>query len=94
MLLILLSLSFCITCLFYLTGKAKGVLFEDDGDGYGFTEGQYLLTQYEAELQMSEVTVRVSKSEGLWKRPKRCLIVKILLGGGAAVCLLSLRNIH
>ncbi|XP_006432805.2 lysosomal alpha-glucosidase [Citrus clementina] len=66
-------------------GKAKGVLFEDDGDGYGFTEGQYLLTQYEAELQMSEVTVRVSKSEGLWKRPKRCLIVKILLGGGAAI---------
>ncbi|KAK9215058.1 hypothetical protein WN944_007061 [Citrus x changshan-huyou] len=77
--------SFCITCLFYLTGKAKGVLFEDDGDGYGFTEGQYLLTHYEAELQMSEVTIRVSKSEGLWKRPKRRLIVKILLGGGAVI---------
>ncbi|KAL9447789.1 hypothetical protein AB3S75_015295 [Citrus x aurantiifolia] len=66
-------------------GKAKGVLFEDDGDGYGFTEGQYLLTHYEAELQMSEVTIRVSKSEGLWKRPKRRLIVKILLGGGAVI---------
>ncbi|GAY56617.1 hypothetical protein CUMW_173290 [Citrus unshiu] len=66
-------------------GKAKGVLFEDDGDGYGFTEGQYLLTNYDAELQMSEVTIRVSKSEGLWKRPKRRLIVKILLGGGAAI---------
>ncbi|KAK9195343.1 hypothetical protein WN943_003464 [Citrus x changshan-huyou] len=66
-------------------GKAKGVLFEDDGDGYGFTEGQYLLTHNEAELQMSDVTIRVSKSEGLWKRPKRRLIVKILLGGGAVI---------
>lgn len=66
-------------------GQAKGVLFEDDGDGYGFIEGQYLLTHYEAELQMSKVTIRVSKSEGLWKRPKRRLIVKILLGGGAVI---------
>uniref|UniRef100_A0A2N9EDB9 DUF5110 domain-containing protein n=1 Tax=Fagus sylvatica TaxID=28930 RepID=A0A2N9EDB9_FAGSY len=64
-------------------GKAEGSLFEDDGDGYEFTKGGYLLTRYVAELQSSVVTVRVSKTEGLWKRPKRRLHVQLLLGGGA-----------
>ncbi|KAL5550807.1 hypothetical protein UlMin_000983 [Ulmus minor] len=64
-------------------GKAKGILYEDDGDGYGFTEGQFLLTHYVAELQSSIVTVRVTKSEGSWKRPNRRLHVQLLLGEGA-----------
>ncbi|GLT68717.1 hypothetical protein SLA2020_409230 [Shorea laevis] len=64
-------------------GKAEGVLFEDVGDGYEFTRGEYLLTHYVAELRSSVVTVRVSKTEGLWKRPKRRLHVQLLLGGGA-----------
>ncbi|KDP39742.1 hypothetical protein JCGZ_02762 [Jatropha curcas] len=66
-------------------GKAKGVLFEDAGDGYEFTKGGYLFTHYVAELQSSVVTVRVSKTEGVWKRPKRRLHVQLLLGGGAMV---------
>jgi alpha-glucosidase len=33
------------------------------------------------------VTVKVLKSEGSWKRPKRNLKINILLGGGAMVCL-------
>ncbi|KAF4400709.1 hypothetical protein G4B88_001264 [Cannabis sativa] len=56
-------------------GKAKGVLYEDDDDGYEFTEGQFLLTHYVAELQSSVVTIRVSKTEGSWKRPSRRLHV-------------------
>ncbi|XP_059663103.1 uncharacterized protein LOC132308859 isoform X2 [Cornus florida] len=64
-------------------GKAKGVLFEDDGDGYEFTKGGYLLTTYAAELQSSVVTVRVSKTEGSWMRPTRRLHVQLLVGGGA-----------
>ncbi|CAL5440967.1 unnamed protein product [Camellia sinensis] len=64
-------------------GKAKGVLFEDDGDGYEFTRGEYLLTTYVAELESSVVTVRISQTEGSWKRPKRCLHVQLLLGGCA-----------
>ncbi|XP_057965893.1 uncharacterized protein LOC131156321 isoform X2 [Malania oleifera] len=64
-------------------GKANGVFFEDDGDGYEFTRGGYLLTYYVAELQSSVVTIRVYKTEGLWKRPKRRLHVQLLLGGGA-----------
>ncbi|KAK3029745.1 hypothetical protein RJ639_038022 [Escallonia herrerae] len=66
-------------------GKAKGVLFEDSGDGYEYTKGGYLLTTYVAELESSVVTVRVSKSEGAWERPRRRLHVQLLLGNGAVV---------
>lgn len=66
-------------------GKAEGVLFEDDGDGYEYTQGNYLLTYYVAELHSSVLTVKVSKTEGSWKRPKRVLHVQILLGGGAMI---------
>ncbi|KAK3019971.1 hypothetical protein RJ639_003018, partial [Escallonia herrerae] len=66
-------------------GKAKGVLFEDDGDGYEYTKGGYLLTTYVAELKSSVVTVRVSKIEGAWERPHRRLHVHLLLGKGAVV---------
>ncbi|XP_009761908.1 uncharacterized protein [Nicotiana sylvestris] len=64
-------------------GKAEGLLFEDDGDGYEYSEGGYLLTTYVAELQSSVVTVRISKTEGKWSRPNRRLHVRILLGKGA-----------
>ncbi|CAK9152089.1 unnamed protein product, partial [Ilex paraguariensis] len=66
-------------------GKAEGVLFEDDGDGYDYTKGGYLLTTYAAELQSSVVTLRVSKVEGTWKRPKRRLHIQLLLGKGAVL---------
>ncbi|KAF2308919.1 hypothetical protein GH714_024092 [Hevea brasiliensis] len=66
-------------------GQAKGVLFEDDGDGYEFTKGGYLLTHYVAESRNSVVIVRVSEIEGSWKRPKRRLQVLLLLGGGAMI---------
>ncbi|OWM65021.1 hypothetical protein CDL15_Pgr028739 [Punica granatum] len=38
-------------------GKAKGVLFEDDGDGYEFTKGRYLYTHYAAKCESSLVSV-------------------------------------
>ncbi|KAI5327249.1 hypothetical protein L3X38_026645 [Prunus dulcis] len=66
-------------------GKAKGVLYEDDGDGYEFMKGGFLSTHYVAQLQSSIVTVKVSKTEGSWKRPQRRLHVQLLLGGGAMV---------
>jgi hypothetical protein len=78
--------------LFLFAGKAEGVLFEDVGDGYEFTRGEYLLTHYVAELHSSVVTVRVSETEGLWKRAKRRLHVQLLLGGGAMVCHIFLRD--
>ena len=47
-----------------------------------------MLTHYDAELQSSVVTVRVSQTEGSWKRPDRRLHVQLLLGGGAKVSFL------
>jgi Domain of unknown function (DUF5110) len=61
------------------------VLFEDDGDGYGYNKGKYLLTYYVAEKNSSVVTVKVSKTEGSWKRTERMLHVHLLLGGYAMV---------
>ncbi|KAI3768124.1 hypothetical protein L2E82_18556 [Cichorium intybus] len=66
-------------------GKAEGVLYEDDGDGYEYTNGAHLLTTYITDVKSSVVTVRVSKTEGLWTRPNRRLHVHILLGEGAMV---------
>lgn len=50
------------------------------------------MTHYVAELQSSIVTVKVSRTEGSWKRPNRRLHVQVLLGGGAMVGLLFLRD--
>ncbi|KAJ0254729.1 Heteroglycan glucosidase 1 [Hirschfeldia incana] len=79
------SLSDDLTLLVSLdeNGKAVGLLFEDDGDGYGYTEGRYLITHYIAERQSSIVTVKIFKTEGEWQRPKRRIHVQLLLGGGA-----------
>ncbi|CAI9095040.1 OLC1v1030896C2 [Oldenlandia corymbosa var. corymbosa] len=66
-------------------GKAEGFLFEDDGDGYEYRKGGYLLTTYAAELVSSVATIRISKTEGSWKRPNRRLHVHLLLGNGATL---------
>ncbi|CAE5968902.1 unnamed protein product [Arabidopsis arenosa] len=72
-----------ITRYYIVRGKAKGLLFEDDGDGYGYTNGRFLVTHYIAERHSSTVTVKVSKTEGDWQRPNRRIHVQLLLGGGA-----------
>lgn len=77
-----------ITHTFAISGKAEGQLFEDDGDGYEYSQGGFLLTTYVAELQSSVITVQISKTEGNWRRPKRRLHVRILLGKGAMVWVL------
>ncbi|KAK6157971.1 hypothetical protein DH2020_005285 [Rehmannia glutinosa] len=66
-------------------GKAKGQLFEDDGDGYEYTKGRYLLTTYVAIRKCCVVTVKVSKEKGCRIRPRRRLHVKLLLEGGDVV---------
>ncbi|XP_057786663.1 uncharacterized protein LOC131004082 [Salvia miltiorrhiza] len=66
-------------------GKAEGFLYEDDGDGYEFSKGGYLLTTYVAERLSSVVTVKVLKSEGSWERPNRRLHVQLLLGKCAMI---------
>ncbi|KAG0578554.1 hypothetical protein KC19_4G032600 [Ceratodon purpureus] len=68
------------------TGKAAGDLYEDDGEGFGYQDGDYLLTHYEAEkvstpnAKYGEVVIRVASTEGRRERPKRTLQVRLLIG--------------
>jgi len=61
-------------------GKARGVLYEDAGDGYGYQHGQYLLTTYCAEKQGNKVTVKIAAEEGNMKRPQRAANIEIITG--------------
>ena len=58
-------------------GKAVGTLYEDAGDGFGYREGDFLLTTYAAERKGNEVVVTVAKTEGTRARPARSLVVQI-----------------
>jgi alpha-glucosidase len=61
-------------------GKAKGVLYEDAGDGYGYEHSQYLLTTYCAEKQGNKVIVKIADEEGNMKRPHRAANIEIITG--------------
>lgn len=63
-------------------GKASGVLYEDAGDGYGYRDGEYLLTQYKASLSGGVVTVEVFATEGKMARPDRKVVVEVITDKG------------
>jgi len=63
-------------------GKARGQLYEDAGDGYGYREGDYLLTTYEATLNNAELDVRIAHQDGERRRPTRDLHVEVLTDAG------------
>jgi alpha-glucosidase len=63
-------------------GDARGTLYEDAGEGYGYVEGDYLLTTYVAERSGDEVSVRVESAEGERARPDRSVNVVVLSDGG------------
>jgi alpha-glucosidase len=64
-------------------GRAAGRLYEDDGDGYAYRDGNYLLTTYEAVRQGDEVIVRVAHAEGKRPRPDRRVVIQLLTESGA-----------
>ena len=59
-------------------GKAKGRLYEDAGEGYGYRDGEYLLTTYEATLENGEAVVRITHQEGSYESPFDELVVVLL----------------
>jgi alpha-glucosidase len=61
---------------------AEGKLYEDDGDGWDFTNGDYLLTTYRAEASGSQVHISISKTEGSRPRPNRVFQVQVLTDQG------------
>jgi alpha-glucosidase len=63
-------------------GDARGTLYEDAGEGYGYVEGDYLLTTYVAERSGDELSVRVESAEGERARPDRSVNVVVLSDGG------------
>ncbi|CAI5477028.1 unnamed protein product [Closterium sp. Yama58-4] len=72
------------------SGASEGQLFEDEGDGFGYRAGEFLLTSYVATRGTGEgglpvVEVKVANEEGSWNRPRRKLAARVLLGDGAYV---------
>ena len=66
-------------------GEATGTLYEDAGDGFGYREGDFLLTTYEAERVGDTVTVRVAGTEGDRVRPDRGMTVRLILNDGQEI---------
>ena len=59
-------------------GQATGQLYEDDGDGFGYRRGDFLLTTYHAECHNGVVDVVVSATEGGRTRPKRAVLIEVV----------------
>ena len=63
-----------------VSGRASGCHYEDEGEGFGYLDGDYLLTTYEAVLEDGVVAVSVAQEEGHRPRPKRELRVELRTG--------------
>lgn len=62
-------------------GQAEGVLYEDAGDGWGFRDGEYLRTTYQARTRRDgAVVVSVQSAEGKMARPDRMVHVRLIDG--------------
>ena len=59
-------------------GWAEGTLYEDAGDGYGYEQGEFLLTTYIAEKTGDEVIIKIKDEKGDMKRPEREARIQII----------------
>jgi alpha-glucosidase len=64
------------------SGRARGRLYEDAGEGFGYLDGDYLLTTYEARRMGTEVEVSVVRQEGRRPRARRALRIVLLTDEG------------
>jgi alpha-glucosidase len=64
------------------SNSAKGELYEDAGEGFGFKNGEFLLTRYVATMQGDELVVDVAGTDGKMARPNRPVIVTIITDRG------------
>ncbi|HED54906.1 MAG TPA: DUF5110 domain-containing protein [Phycisphaerales bacterium] len=67
------------------TGHASGTLYEDAGEGFGYQNGEFLLTAYTAEQSGDAVVVRTASQTGDLPRPDRAVVVRLLLDDGQEV---------
>jgi len=59
-------------------GKAQGVLYEDEGEGYGYQQGNYRLTTYICLPNDTGVTIKVKESKGSYIPAARILKVNLV----------------
>ena len=64
-------------------GQAEGTLYEDAGDGYGYTKGEYAATHYRASREGGAVMVKLEARQGNLKVPDREVRVTVLTAAGA-----------
>ncbi len=65
-------------------GKASGKLYEDDGEGFSFRNGDYCLSGFSAELKGGRVYVTVSGMEGDKKYNSRLVSVAVIDENGVS----------
>ncbi len=63
-------------------GNAEGTLYEDEGDGFGYRSGIYLLTTFQARKKNGTVLVHIKKQEGSMARPGRDARVELITDSG------------
>jgi alpha-glucosidase len=63
-------------------GTAGGSLYEDAGDGFGYTRGDYRLTHYTAKRQGNRVIVEAHKEQGQMSMPKRKVHIELITDKG------------
>ncbi len=64
------------------SGRARGTLYEDAGDGYGYRSGEFLRTTYHATRTGSAVAVEIASTFGKLSRPDRNVVVRVMLEDG------------
>jgi alpha-glucosidase len=63
-------------------GEARGTLYEDAGEGYGYRKGDYRLTTYVAKRHGSKVRVRIASTDGQRTHPSRNIVVQVVNDDG------------
>jgi alpha-glucosidase len=59
-------------------GQATGVLYEDDGEGFGYMMGEYLMTTFQASKDGDKVKVEVVTQNGSLEMPNRKIHVQVI----------------
>jgi alpha-glucosidase len=52
-------------------GKAVGELYEDEGDGFKYREGQYRMNRFEASLEKKMLTLSLLQTDGKMQQPQQ-----------------------
>ncbi|MFZ4115594.1 MAG: TIM-barrel domain-containing protein [Chthoniobacterales bacterium] len=59
-------------------GKASGTLYEDAGDGFGYLDGEYLLTRFEASYEGKRLEIKKVHQAGTMKSSYKEVRVKLV----------------